>query len=147
MKCERLLLCKESSYCVGVGVHVWEVGGRSSAHTSPWQIAVPRSALPGRGPDEGGSGKQYRATCHPVRRTNAFTEARGRLNIKMLSYQYRDSHVKDKTVSPTVLSLTWDIPIPGKDGLYIETGPRLHRVGSFSLHWLYIWYTRMLYAF
>ena len=23
----------------------------------------------------------------------------GRLNIKMLSYQYRDSHVKDKTVS------------------------------------------------
>ena len=30
----------------------------------------------------------------------------GRLNVKMLSYQYRDSHVKDKTVSPTVLSLT-----------------------------------------
>ena len=31
---------------------------------------------------------------------------RGLLNIKMLSYQYRDSHVKDKTVSSTVLSLT-----------------------------------------
>ena len=37
----------------------------------------------------------------------------GRLNIKMASYQYRDSHVKDKT----------GIHIPGKDGLYIETGP------------------------
>ena len=36
----------------------------------------------------------------------------GRLNIKMSSNQYRDPHVKDKTV-----------PIPGKDGLYIETGP------------------------
>ena len=32
------------------------------------------------------------------------------LNIKMSSYQYRDSHVKDKTVSPTVLSLTWKSP-------------------------------------
>ena len=30
-----------------------------------------------------------------------------RLNIKMSSYQYRDSHAKDKTVSPTVLYLTW----------------------------------------
>ena len=30
----------------------------------------------------------------------------GRLNIKMSSYQYRDPHVKDKTVSPTILSLT-----------------------------------------
>ena len=34
----------------------------------------------------------------------------GRLSIKMSSYQYRDSHVKDKTVSPTVLSLTWESP-------------------------------------
>ena len=41
----------------------------------------------------------------------------------MPSYQYKDSHVKDKTVSPTVLSLTWE-SIPGKDGFYIETGPR-----------------------
>ena len=38
----------------------------------------------------------------------------GRLNIKMPSYQYRDSHVKDKTVSPTVLSLTWESPYLGK---------------------------------
>ena len=37
-----------------------------------------------------------------------------RLNIKMSSYQYRDSHVKDKTVSPTVLSLTWESPYMGK---------------------------------
>ena len=40
--------------------------------------------------------------------TNTHQEIkRGRLNIKMPSYQFRDSHVKDKTVSPTVLSLTW----------------------------------------
>ena len=32
-------------------------------------------------------------------------ESGGHLNIKMPSYQYRDSHVKDKTVLPTVLSL------------------------------------------
>ena len=38
----------------------------------------------------------------------------GRLNIKKSSYQYRDSHVEDKTVSPTVLSLTLESPYPGK---------------------------------
>ena len=32
----------------------------------------------------------------------------------MSSYQYRDSHVKDKTVSLTVLSLTWESPYLGK---------------------------------
>ena len=48
----------------------------------------------------------------------------GHLNIKMPSYQY----VKDKTVSPTVLSLNMGIPIPGKDGLYIETGSRFHLI-------------------
>ena len=47
----------------------------------------------------------------------------GRLNIKMPSYQYRDSHYKDKTVSrPSYLYnrniLTW------KDGLHIEAGPK-----------------------
>ena len=36
--------------------------------------------------------------CHP--------EPGGHFNIKMPSYQYRDSHVKEMTVSPTVLSLT-----------------------------------------
>ena len=38
------------------------------------------------------------------------TSPGGCLNIKMPSYQYRDSHVKDKTVSPTVLFLTWESP-------------------------------------
>ena len=46
----------------------------------------------------------------------------GRLNIKMPSYQYRDSHDKDKTVSrPSYLyhknHHTW------KDDLYIEAEP------------------------
>ena len=49
-----------------------------------------------------------------------------RLNIKMPSYKYRDSHVKDKTVSPTVFIFNMRIPIPGKDGLYIEPGPCSH---------------------
>ena len=40
--------------------------------------------------------------------------AGGRLNIEIPSYQYRDSHVKDKTVSLTVLSLTWESPYLGK---------------------------------
>ena len=38
-----------------------------------------------------------------------------RFNIKMLSYQYRDPHVKDKTVSrPSYL---------GKTGLILNQGP------------------------
>ena len=37
-----------------------------------------------------------------------------RLNMKISSYQYRDSQVKDKTASPTVLSLTWESPYLGK---------------------------------
>ena len=42
----------------------------------------------------------------------------------MLSYQYKDPHIKDKTVSrPSYLQP--ENPVPGKDGLYIETGPRL----------------------
>ena len=47
-----------------------------------------------------------------------------KLNIKMSSYQYRDPHVKDKTVSRDRLIFNMGIPIPGKDGLFIETGPR-----------------------
>ena len=49
--------------------------------------------------------------------------AGGHLNIKMLSYQYRDSHVKDKTVSPTVLSLTWESPYLGKTVFILRRGP------------------------
>ena len=47
----------------------------------------------------------------------------GHLNIKMPSYQYRDSHVKDKTVSPTVLSLTWESPYLGKTVFILRRGP------------------------
>ena len=36
----------------------------------------------------------------------------GCLNINMSSYRYRDPHVKDETV----LSLTWESPIPGGGG-------------------------------
>ena len=51
----------------------------------------------------------------------SYQEARGRLNIKMPSYQYRDSHVKDKTVSPTVLSLTWESPYLGSNSAMLES--------------------------
>ena len=54
---------------------------------------------------------QYRVYWHPG----------GHLNIKMLSYQYRDPHVKDKTVSRP--SFNMGIPILGIDGLYIESEP------------------------
>ena len=47
---------------------------------------------------------------------------RGHLNIKMLSYQYRDPHVKVKTVSPTVLSLTWESPYLGKTVFTLRQG-------------------------
>ena len=43
--------------------------------------------------------------CNQCRRAS-FNPSGGRLNITMQSYQYKDSHVKDKTVSPTVLYLT-----------------------------------------
>ena len=49
--------------------------------------------------------------------------AGGRLNLKMSSYQYRDSHVKGKTVSPTVLSLTWESPYLGKTVFILRWGP------------------------
>ena len=44
-------------------------------------------------------------------------------NIKMPSYQHRDSHVKDKTVSTTVLSLTWESPYLGKRVYILRRGP------------------------
>ena len=47
----------------------------------------------------------------------------GCLNIKMPSYQFRDSHVKDKTVSPTVLSLTWESLYLGKVVFILKPGP------------------------
>ena len=45
-----------------------------------------------------------------------------RLNIEMLSYRCRDSNVKDKTVSPTVLSLTWESPYLGKTVFIMRRG-------------------------
>ena len=67
----------------------------------------------------------------------------GRLNIKMPSYQYRDPHVKDKTVSPTVLSLTWESPYLGKTVFILRRGPdsfivtmgSLYISNTSSLHW------------
>ena len=47
----------------------------------------------------------------------------GRLKIKMLSYQHRNSHVKDKTVSPTILSLTWESPYLEKTVFILRRGP------------------------
>ena len=41
------------------------------------------------------------------------TMTKGCLNTNMQSYQYGDSNVKDKTVSPTILSLTWETPYLG----------------------------------
>ena len=41
----------------------------------------------------------------------------------MPSYQYRDSHVKDKTVAPTVLSLTWVSPYLEKTVFILRRGP------------------------
>ena len=48
--------------------------------------------------------------------------SRVRLNINMWYYKYRDSHVKDKTVSrPSYLY--YGNPHTWKDGLYMEMGP------------------------
>ena len=49
----------------------------------------------------------------------------GRLNINMSSYQYRDSHFKDRTVSQTVLSLTLESPHLGKTVFILRRGPGL----------------------
>ena len=46
----------------------------------------------------------------------------GCFNIKMSSFQYRDPHVKDKTVT-TVLSLTWESPYLGKTVFILRQGP------------------------
>ena len=47
----------------------------------------------------------------------------GRLNIKISSYQYRDPMLKIRR-SCDRLIFNMGIPIPGKDGLYNETGSR-----------------------
>ena len=46
-----------------------------------------------------------------------------RHNIKMPSHHYRDSHVEDKTVSPTVLTvITWESPYLGKTVFILRRG-------------------------
>ena len=47
----------------------------------------------------------------------------GCLNMKISSYQNRDPYVKDKTVSPIILSLTWDSPYLGKTVFILRRGP------------------------
>ena len=47
----------------------------------------------------------------------------GSLSIKLLSDQYWDSHVTDKTVSSTVSSLTWESPHLGKTVFILRRGP------------------------
>ena len=56
----------------------------------------------------------------------------GRLNIKILSYQYKDSHVKDKTVSSTVLSLTRESPYQGKTIFVLRQGPGVNKSAFFQ---------------
>ena len=46
-----------------------------------------------------------------------------RFNIKIPSSRYRDAHVIDKTVSPTVLSLTWESIYLGKMLFILRRGP------------------------
>ena len=53
------------------------------------------------------------------------------LNIIMSSYQYKDLHVKIRWCRDRFI-LKMRIPIHGKDGLYIETGPCI-RACLFSL--------------
>ena len=62
----------------------------------------------------------------------------GHLNIKMPSYQYRHSHVKDKTVSPTILSLTWESPYLGKTVFILRQGPDGTR--EHGKHWFMEWF-------
>ena len=47
-----------------------------------------------------------------------------RVNIKMSSYQYRDSHHKDNTVWQLAYTFQWTFLYLEKNGLYIGTGPR-----------------------
>ena len=52
----------------------------------------------------------------------------------MPSYQYRDPHVKDKTVSPTIFSLTWESPYLGKTVFILRRGPGNHMHVKISTH-------------
>ena len=65
----------------------------------------------------------------------------GCCNIKMPSYQYRDSHVKEKTVSPTVLYLTWESPYLVRWSLYwdgdqFNNKMLTHRGEALNISWI-----------
>ena len=60
---------------------------------------------------------------------NAFPEQGGHLNIKMLSYQHRDSIIKTRR-SHNRLIFIMGIPIPRKEGLYV---PLLDGLGQVKL--------------
>ena len=78
-------------------------------------------------------------SCHCVCCSVILSNSWGRLNIDMSSYQYRDPHVKDKTVSP-VLSLIWESPYLGKTVFILRRGPGL--LDSQDLLWYNpIWHT------
>ena len=59
-----------------------------------------------------------------------FKKARGRLNVKMPSYQYTDPHVKDKTVSRKS-HLQTGKPIPGKTVFILRPSPGLFVVAVY----------------
>ena len=73
--------------------------------------------------------------CHYWWYHRSFWQPGGHLNIKMSSYQYGDSHVKDKTVSPTVLSLTWESPYLGKTVFILRRGPAVPPVTTKLASW------------
>ena len=57
----------------------------------------------------------------------------------MPSYPYRDSHVKDKTVSPTVLSLTWESPYLEKTVFILRRGPgSVSKSGCQDFDWFWM---------
>ena len=69
---------------------------------------------------------EIKSYCKHVNKTQRFVFSLGHLNMKMSSYEYRDPHVKDKTVS-RLSYFSHGNPESGKDGLYIETRSWLHK--------------------
>ena len=88
-----------------------------------------------------------------------YWKAGGRLNIKMSSCQYRDPHVKDKTVSLTWefhtwerWSLSWDRALSVVESIITVSFPRntlKHPIASALrryMGWLLVWQTPCLYC-
>ena len=72
--------------------------------------------------------KRMQHTVNP--NINTSKTSGGRLKLKMPSYQYKDSHVKNKTVLPTAASLTWEFPYMGKTVLYWDGAQISHPNGQ-----------------